>query len=257
MKNRYLIIVSLTVLLLSLLAVSFLPGCTGNNAKTLYVAGSYGALSRSVYDGEITVGELKKHGDSAAGAFSAINGELVGVDGKYYRIGTQGKLSPAEDSMTTPFTTAVFFNADKTASVSQSMNYQQLQQNIDSQIPTRNIFYVIKITGTFSYIKARSLTGLSKPYTTTPYSTITQNEPTFEFHNVDSTMIGFWSPGFVETICYPGYHFHFVNGDNQYGGHLIDCQISSGKIGIGFIPNFYVALPGNADFYRADFEKNR
>lgn len=222
---------------------------------SMYIAGSYGAFSREVYDGEITLGELKQHGDFAVGTFSGIDGELLGLDGKYYQIGAQGKIYPANDSWTTPFATVTFLHVDKVISVDQVLDYQQLQQYLDTQVPTKNIFYAIKISGTFSYLKARSLTRLSKPYPTTPYSTITQNEPTFEFTNLDSTMVGFWSPPYTGSFCYPGYHFHFINSDKSNGGHLLDCQVSKAKVEIDYISNFAVTLPKNDEFYKVDLSK--
>ena len=255
--NKKPLTVSAISLIIFLIAGMILSGCatTQSTKNTMYVVGAYGALTRGVYDGETTIGELKRHGDSALGTFNGLDGELVGLDGKYYQIGAQGKVAPANDSMTTPFTMATFLEADKTISVDKAMDYQQLQQYLDSQLPTRNIFCAMKIVGSFNYIKARSLTKVNKPYSATPYSTINQNEPTYEFRDVNSTMIGFWSPAYAGDICHPGYNFHFLTGDKKYGGHLLDCQISNAKIEIGYLTNLFVALPTTSDYYRVDFGK--
>jgi len=143
---------------------------------------------------------------------------MVAVDGKYYRIGPGGKLNTADDSMRMPNTTATFFNADKVIAIDKPMSYQELQQYINSQLPTQNILYAIKVTGTFDSIKARSLTKLTQPYPSTSYSTITQNEPTFEFNNVGGTMAITVSPTYMREIIYPGYHAHFISSDGKSGG---------------------------------------
>jgi acetolactate decarboxylase len=178
------------------------------------------------------------------------------LDGKYYQIGVKGKISPADDTWTTPNATVTFFKPDKVISIDKPFDYQGLQQYVNSQLPTPNIFYAMKITGKLDSIKARSLTKLNKPYPATPYSTITQNEPTFEFSNVDSTLAVIVSPSFTGELSYPGYHAHFINSDGKYGGHVLDCRITSGQVEVESITNFTVNLPQNSEFYKADFTKS-
>jgi acetolactate decarboxylase len=224
-------------------------------AKSLYVTGTYGALNRGVYDGDVTVGDLKRQGDFALGTFNAIEGELVGLDGKYYQIGSGGKIKPANDAMSTPNTTVTFFKADKVIAIDKPMSYQELQQYLNGRLPTQNIYYAIKLNGTFDSIKARSLTKLSQPYPSTSYSIITQNEPTFDFNNIAGTMVIIVTPTHLGEISYPGYHAHFISSDGKNGGHVIDGSIARGQAEVDFLPNFTVNLPQNSMFYQADFAK--
>jgi acetolactate decarboxylase len=236
-----------------------ISGCTTPRVegKSLFITGSYGALNRGVYDGAATVADLKRHGDFALGTFSGIDGELLGLDGKYYQIGAAGKVNPANDAMTTPNTTTTFFKADKVVVIDKPMSYQELQQYLNGQLPTQNIYYAIKVSGTFDSIKARSLTKLNQPYPSTPYSTITQNEPTFDFNNVDGAMVIIVSPTYMNEISYPGYHTHFISSDGKNGGHVLDGRIAKGQAEVDILPNFTVNLPQNSMFYQADFAKPR
>ena len=251
------------VTLLSIAAVLIInpafAGCSAvqDSGKLLYISGTYGALSRGNYDGDATVADLKRHGDFALGSFSGIDGEMLGLNGKYYQIGAQGKIIEANDAWTVPNATVTFFKPDKTISLGKAASYTEMQANINSQLPTPNIFYAMKVTGKFDWIKARTLTKLNKPYPTTPYSTITQNEPTFEFRNVESTLIIVVTPNFAGEIAYPGYHAHFINSDGKYGGHVIDCSIISGQAEVASLPNFTVNLPQSAVFYHADFSNTK
>jgi len=254
---------NLTVVVLVALAVLLITGigfagCTSPqmDGKTLFITGTYGALTRGVYDGQLTVADLKRHGDFATGTFSGIDGELLALDGKYYQIGLKGKINPADDAWTTPNATATFFKPDKVISIDKPLDYMGLQQYVNSQLPTPNIFYAMKVTGKFDSIKARSLTRLNKPYPATPYSTITQNEPVFEFNNVESTMAVIFTPSYTAELSYPGYHAHFINSDGKYGGHVLDCLITSGKVEVASLPNFTVNLPQSSEFYQADYFKS-
>ena len=257
MKMKSIHIITLLSLAASLIIGAAFAGCSAaqDNGKLLFISGTYGALSRGNYDGDITVADLKRHGDFALGSFSGIDGEMLELNGTYYQIGAQGKLAVANDAWTVPNATVTFFKPEKTISLSKAGSYQEMQANINSQLPTPNIFYAIKITGKFDWIKARTLTKLNKPYPTTPYSTITQNEPTFEFKNVDSTLLIVVAPSYAGELAYPGYHAHFINSDGKYGGHVIDCSIISGQAEVASLPNFTVNLPQSAVFYQADFSK--
>lgn len=258
MKSNTISTVALVTLAALLITGIGLAGCstTQGEGNTLFIAGSYGAINRGVYDGSVTVADLKRHGDFAAGTFSGIDGELVALNGQYYKIAEQGKISTAEDTWTVPNTTATFFKPDKIITVSKPLNWGEFQSYLNGQLPTPNIFYAMKVTGKFAWIKARSLTKLAKPYPATPYSIITANEPTFEFSNVDSTLVVFVSPSYTTELSYPGYHAHFINSDGKYGGHVLDCRITGGKVEVASLPNFTVNLPQNSDFYKADFTKS-
>ena len=42
------------------------------------------ALLEGVYDGSMTYGELRRHGDFGLGTFNALDGEMVAIDGDFY-----------------------------------------------------------------------------------------------------------------------------------------------------------------------------
>lgn len=259
MNRKFIATISLVIMGAVLITGMLLSGCTTaqSDGKSLFITGSYGAINRGVYDGDVTVADLKRNGDFALGAFNAIDGELLGLDGKYYQIRAGGKVNPANDTMATPFTTATFFKADKVITIDKPMSYAELQQYLNGQLPTQNIFYAIKLNGTFDTIKARSLTKLNQPYPSTPYSTITQNEPTFDFNNVEGTLVIIVSQTYTSEISYPGYHAHFISSDGKSGGHVLDCRMAKGRAEVEFLPNFTVNLPQNSKFYQADFSAPR
>lgn len=257
MKMKSIHIVAVLSLAVLLIIGTVFTGCSTaqDSGKLLFITGTYGALSRGNYDGDMNVAQLKQHGDFAMGNFSGLDGEMLVMDGTCYRIGAEGKLTKADDTWTIPNATATFFKPEKTISLSKAGSYQAMQANISSQLPTANIFYAMKVTGKFDWIKARTLTRINKPYPATPYSTITANEPTFEFKNVNSTLLFVVVPIYAGELAYPGYHAHFINSDGKYGGHVIDCSIVSGQAEIASLPNFTVNLPQSAVFYQADFSK--
>ncbi len=217
-------------------------GCSPllESEDVLFQVSTMNAIFRADYDGEITYGELKQHGDFGIGTFDALDGELFALEGKFYRIKADGKAYPVDDSMKTPFAVVTFFQADKSVLLDKDSDYKQLQQYLDNLLPQKDIFYGIKMEGTFEYVKARNIPGQNKPYP--EFSEVVKNQVIFEFHDVEGTMVGFWCPAYLEEVNVPGYHFHFITKDKSMGGHLLECRTKDARIEIDYTPEFHMAL---------------
>jgi len=235
--------------LLTLYGCSHLQG----NRDVLFQTSTLGALLEGVYDGHTTCGELKRHGDFGIGTFDALDGEMVVLGGKVYQVRADGKVYSPKDSLGTPFAVVTFFEPDKTLVLDSCRDYEELQEYLDSSLPTKNILYAIRIESTFTYIKTRSVPKQKKPYPR--LVEVVKNQPTFEFHNVRGTIVGFRLPFYMDGINVPGYHFHFITEDKTAGGHLLDCSASNVNIELDYTHGFYMVLPEQSEFYRADMTK--
>jgi len=207
----------------------------------LFQISTIDALLNGAYDGEMTFGELKRHGTFGLGTFDGLDGEMIGLEGKFYQIKADGIAYPVTDSMKTPFAVVTSFETDKTTSLENGTDYEQLKVYLDELIPNRNIFYAIKIKGTFKYIKARSVPRQNKLYP--PLVEVVKDQTIFEFHNVSGTIVGFRCPDFIKGVNVPGYHFHFITDKRKAGGHLLACQLQKVTIAIDYTPQFYMILP--------------
>ncbi len=216
----------------------------------LFQTSMYDALDKGVHEGEITVKDLKQHGDFALGTFNAIDGEMIGLDGEFYQIKIDGLAYPAIDSMQTPFAMVTSFEPDRRTSLNKAADLEQLKQHLDGLLPTKNIFYAIKIEGAFKYIKARSVPRQERPYPR--LSKIFDNQRIFQFHDVRGTLVGFRCPFYVEGINVPGYHFHFITEDRKAGGHLLQCNLEDVPVEIDYIHAFHLALPKGGDFFKVE-----
>jgi len=225
------------------------------NEDVLFQASTINALLEGVYDGEITYGELEQYGDFGIGTFNSLDGEMIGLEGKFYQIKSDGIAYPVDDSMRTPFAAVTFFEADKIVLSDRALDQKQLEQYLDDLLPTNNIFYAVKIEGIFKYIKARSVPRQSKPYP--PLVEAVKNQSIFEFHNVKGTIAGFRCPVYVEGINVPGYHLHFITEDRKAGGHLLECQVQNIGIEIDYTSEFHMVLPENAEFYAVNLEEEK
>lgn len=244
------------LLLLAFLAVA-VCGCSHlqKDRDVLFQTSTINALLEGIYDGETTYGELKQHGDFGLGTFNGLDGEMVGLDGKFYQVKADGIAYPVSDSAKTPFAVVTFFKTDKTVLLEKAEDYSQLKQYLDYSLPTKNIFYAIKIEGVFKYIKTRSVPGQTKPYP--PLVEVTKNQPIFEFHDVKGTIVGFRCPVYVKGINVPGYHLHFITKNKKAGGHILECQMRNVNIEVDYASKFFMVLPEHSEFYKVDLSKEK
>jgi acetolactate decarboxylase len=232
---KYFIIIFLSAVLASCLA-------SPRKKDVLFQISTINALMNGAYEGEITFQELKRHGDMGIGTFDALDGEMIGLEGRFYQIKADGVAYPVPDSMTTPFAVVTPFEADKTVYLQDGMDYEGLQRYLDRLIPDKTIFYAVEITGTFQFIKTRSVPRQEQPYP--PLVEAVKGQTIFEFHDIKGTIVGFRCPDSVKGgINVPGYHLHFITVDRKAGGHLLACQLQQGTVALDYTSKFFMVLP--------------
>jgi len=234
-----------------LLPLALAGGCAERAERdVLFQTSTLGALVEGVYDGNLAVGELKKHGDLGLGTFDALDGEMVMLDGRVYRVGADGKAEEVGDGETTPFASVTFFEADHTGSLEGPFDLARVEEMLDKMLPTKNIPYAVKIEGTFARVKTRSVPRQTKPY---PRLTeVAAKQPTFAFENVRGTLVGFRCPQYAEGLNLPGWHLHFLTADRTAGGHVLELVTEKVRFAIDYTFAIYVALPKGGGFYKAD-----
>ena len=213
------------------------------------------AILNGLYDGVITYGDLKEHGDFGIGTFEGLDGEMVALDGNFYQIRADGVAYPVDDAMTTPFACVLFFDGDQEMQVWDGMNYTRFKDYMDDSIQEENIFHAVRMDGTFSYVKTRSVPGQEKPYP--PLVEVTANQPTFEFNDTEGTMVGFYCPPYVEGLNVPGYHLHFITEDQTAGGHVLEFTVKDAELSLDYTSELYIIFPDTEEFNSLDLTKSR
>jgi len=88
------------------------PG-SDHAAGELYQTSLISALLEGIYEGDVTYGELRKHGDFGLGTFNQLDGEMVGFDGTFYQIRSDGSARCVTPDQKTPFAVVTFFEPDR------------------------------------------------------------------------------------------------------------------------------------------------
>jgi acetolactate decarboxylase len=241
-------------LFIVLLCLCFSSTSYGKTNQSLFQVSTIDALLNGLYDGIITLADLKQHGDFGIGTYDKLNGEMLLIDGIFYRIESTGKISKPDMKESSPFAAVTFFTPDTSFSLyNQSM--VQSTAAISTLLPSENIFYAIKLSGTFSFVKTRSVPQQSKPYI--PLTTIVKTQPEFEFKKVKGTITGFKCPSYVKGINVPGYHLHFIDSELNGGGHVLDFTADSITVSVDKINNFAMHLPSTDAFYKTNLSGDK
>jgi len=241
----------------AVLSLVLIAGCTQpaetQERETLYQVSTFNALSRGVYDGSVTFGALKAHGDTGLGTLDALDGELIGVDGQFYQMKADRTVVPVGDNVTTPFAIATYFDTDRTLRATNLSSLAQYMASLNDSMTNRNVMYVIEAHGRFNQVKVRSVPAQHKPY---PVLTeAVKNQTVFDFGDINGTIVGIWFPDYMAGVNVAGCHFHFISDDRTSGGHLLDCSADELISAIDETDNFYMALPQSGDFGHADIGK--
>lgn len=221
-----------------------------SNVKKLFQFSTINALMIGQYDGHLSIDELKKYGNFGIGTFNRLDGELLAVNNEFYQIDYKGNVNKMSDDVTTPFAAVTFFESDTEIQLQNINSFSHLQKEISKYLPTHNIFFALKIEGSFKYVKTRSVPPQSKPYPR--LLSIANEQPEFEYEDVSGLLVGFYTPEYIININVPGYHLHFITEDKTGGGHLLDCVIEDATLKISFIHSFEMLLPNNSVFYNTD-----
>jgi acetolactate decarboxylase len=225
----------------------------GHRLHTLFQVSTSGALVAGVYDGEVTVKSILEHGDFGLGTFANLDGEMVVLDGRVYRVQGSGRVSEAGLDASAPFAVVTRFSPQSTVDIGAVASFKELEQRCDQLRTSSNIFYAMRLDGRFRKVRTRAV---NPPARGTRLVDAARAQSEFHFTDVEGTLIGLWSPGFSSAFSVPGYHFHFISADRRQGGHVLDVEAIELRLRIESLTDFHLALPESEAFLKADLSKN-
>ncbi|MCC8433450.1 acetolactate decarboxylase [Brevibacillus sp. M2.1A] len=228
------------------------PAVAANPApkNVLFQYSTINALMLGQFEGDLTLKDLKLRGDMGLGTINDLDGEMIQMGTKFYQIDSTGKLSELPESVKTPFAVTTHFEPKEKTTLTNVQDYNQLTKMLEEKFENKNVFYAVKLTGTFKMVKARTVPKQTRPY---PQLTeVTKKQSEFEFKNVKGTLIGFYTPNYAAALNVPGFHLHFITEDKTGGGHVLNLQFDNANLEISPIHEFDVQLPHTDDFAHSD-----
>jgi acetolactate decarboxylase len=237
----------------SSVVIAALSQYLGVPVHTLFQISTSGALVAGVYDGEVSVKSILEHGNFGLGTFANLDGEMVVLDGRVYRVQGTGRVSEAALEAGAPFAVVTRFSPETDVETAAVGSFKDLEARCDQYRNSGNIFYAIRLDGHFKRVRTRAV---NPPQPGTRLVDAAKAQSEFTFTDVDGTLVGLWSPGFSSAFSVAGYHFHFLSADRQRGGHLLDVEAGPLRLKVEALTDFHLALPESEAFLKADLSKN-
>lgn len=207
----------------------------------LFQASTFESLLESRYDGEVSFAELGEHGDLGLGTFDAVDGEMIAVDGEFFRAAFDGTVHRVEPSRKTPFAVVTFFQPARHIELPDRLGAETFMAALDQELGDPAAAHALRIDGRFDRVHARSVARQHKPYP--PMTEVAASQNVFDLENVEGTMVGFRFPDYAKGINVPGYHLHFVTADRRRGGHVLAATPHGVEVQVDDSVDVHVELP--------------
>ncbi len=223
---------------------------------TLFQTSTIDALLSGNYEGDVSFAELEARGDFGIGTFDALDGEMIGLDGAFYQVKADGRAYEVDERAKTPFAVVTFFEPREIRQLAALTNYATLRAHLDGIVAAdAATCHAVRIDGHFRYVKTRSVPRQRKPYP--PLVEAVKHQPTFEFHDVRGSLVGFRFPGYIGGLNVSGYHFHFITEDRSAGGHLLECEMDRGELRLDHESDLNLELPAGVVEAIPDLESSK
>lgn len=219
----------------------------------VYQNSTINALAEGLYEGDVTFGQLRLYGSFGLGTFNNLDGEMIGFDGAFYQVKSDGSIVEVADEQLTPFSVVTKFQSDQEIPLLVPIAYEAFQEVLTNNLPSRNYMYAFRVDGVFSDVVTRSV-----PVTPSGVRLVDviPKQTNFEYKGrTRGTLVGFYFPSFMKDINVVGYHFHFLSDDKTKGGHVLDLVVEEGTVQINHNYEFGMILPEVEAFKELDLEK--
>ena len=222
------------------------------DTSVLYQHGTLAQLVPGLFRGTLSAGDLMKHGDTGIGTLTGLNGELIIADGKIYQVGASGAVRLVKDNEMIPFANVHWADFQAFGQFN-GLDYAALQAELLNRIGTKNLFFAVKLQGTFKTVTTRAVAAQVQPYPTLVETAASQQ--VFTRDNVQGTLSGYFSPNLYAGAVSPGFHLHFLDDAHTFGGHVLDAQVLAAKVDVQEFSDFRLHLPTeNHDFLQANLD---
>jgi acetolactate decarboxylase len=222
----------------------------GQDPHVLFQASTIGALIDGAYDGDLSFAELAQHGDLGLGTLNGLDGEMIAIDGRFYRADVDGRVGEVAAGAMTPFAAVAEFEPTIDTLIEGPLEHEALLARLDELIPAEAASCALRLDGRFELVRARSVPRQTQPYR--PLTEVVLEQHVFELTDVEGTMLGFRFPGYVEGIEVSGYHLHFISEDRTRGGHVLVSRSNGLRARLDPSSELHVELPPGVDLADPD-----
>lgn len=222
----------------------------GHEPHTLFQASTVSALLDGAYDGDLSFSELSGQGDTGLGTLNALDGEMIALDGRFFRADCHGTINEISPDSQTPFAVVGWFEPDLEFGISSVSDFDDLVACLEERMPADTPAIAVRIDGEFKGVTARSVPRQHEPYR--PLAEVVADQNVFDLPAGPGTLVGFRFPVYSEGLEIAGYHLHFVDQGRRHGGHVLDLEIETATVKVETSSDLHIELPPGTDLGSPD-----
>jgi len=219
----------------------------------LFQASTIGALLDGAYEGDATFAELAEHGDLGLGTVNGLDGEMIALDGRFFRADLHGAIHELDTSARTPFAVVDWFQPTVEFELGRATGHEGLLAEVERHAPAGAVALALRVDGAFDLVKARSVPKQEPPYR--PLAAVVADQHVFELTDVEGSLVGFRFPDYSQGIEVSGYHLHFITAARDRGGHVLECRPRQGRVRLDPSADLHVELPEGVDIAAPDLSE--
>lgn len=185
----------------------------------LFQVSTLAALAHGDNRGRVRIRDLLAHGDFGIGTFDHLDGELLVVDGRAWRVHDHEAIEPAAPEELTPYAAVTRFAPHAVGQKISCRDISGLHTALDAHRPSVDHPVAVRIDGHFERLVIRVACGAQEGERLVEAAG-RQFEAIHEA--VRGTVVGFWTPSDLIGLDLAGYHLHALSDDRRLGGHVYD-----------------------------------
>jgi alpha-acetolactate decarboxylase len=224
----------------------------------LYQYSTASALMAGIASQGIQLSELLSHGTYGLGTMTDINGEVVILEGTAYHLQSSGAVRIVGVEEQLPYAMVTLFESATTRTYATFPGLRNKQsvlgclQTLFLGVTNRFIFFIIAKVHC-DQITVRVVQG--QQYPRQPLSELGDAQKINRYQNVVGSIVGFWSPAYMDGVSVSGLHMHFLSEDRMHGGHVLELEAKQEIcLEAAVLNDFKLELPKNEEFDQATLE---
>src|SRR5690242_10956787 len=105
---------------------------------TFFQAGILPGMLQGVHEGDMTFATLAQHGNIGLGILNDFAGDMIALDGEFYRIDAECVANLIDPDTCTPFSVVTKFKPTQVFSIENLSNLADLSELLDGELGTKN-----------------------------------------------------------------------------------------------------------------------
>jgi acetolactate decarboxylase len=204
-----------------------------------------GALMAGLTEGWKTVNKTCCGTEFGLGCASGVGGELTIFEGKIYQATAEQPVTILHAPQV-PFIQLTEFVPEASHSI-QNIDEKNLEQQLLQCIDASNIWLAVTISAQFSSLVLRRPQPASSEQQ--DMEQMAASQQVSHYQQLNGTLIGFWTPALYGRISVPGFHFHFLDSQQQISGHVLTFSAEQAELSYQQKPTIEITNP-SSEHYR-------